>query len=72
MFHLLRISIETEDAIWIIMYVSKLIVLITKELTYATLARCDHIFCLDCIMSWRQQDSNADLAQQHRTCPICR
>eukprot|EP01120_Amphizonella_sp_Union-15-10_P007905 TRINITY_DN2735_c0_g1_i1.p1 TRINITY_DN2735_c0_g1~~TRINITY_DN2735_c0_g1_i1.p1 ORF type:complete len:266 (+),score=42.30 TRINITY_DN2735_c0_g1_i1:57-854(+) len=36
---------------------------------YGLLRSCDHIFCLDCIRSWRSSDNDS---RTTHTCPFCR
>lgn len=36
------------------------------------LDRCDHIFCLKCIRSWRATYDKRTTKHHYRTCPICR
>ncbi|EER26665.1 hypothetical protein D8B26_002937 [Coccidioides posadasii str. Silveira] len=52
--------------------------------TYGLLIHCDHVFCLDCIRSWRSSSNNeqpedpdymtdqAALSKTTKTCPLCR
>ena len=36
------------------------------------LDKCDHIFCLTCIRSWRSTFDKRTTKHHYRTCPICR
>jgi len=43
--------------------------------TFGLLVDCSHVFCVDCIRSWRGQDGVADdfsLSYVHKKCPYCR
>ncbi|EEP82334.1 predicted protein [Uncinocarpus reesii 1704] len=50
--------------------------------TYGLLIHCDHVFCLDCIRSWRSSSKpeepedyptdQAALSKTTKTCPLCR
>ena len=39
---------------------------------FGVLDRCDHIFCLKCIRSWRATYDKRTTKHHFRTCPICR
>ena len=36
------------------------------------LVNCDHVFCLDCIKSWRDENINSKKTELHKQCPICK
>mmetsp|Transcript_1308 Transcript_1308/g.1774 ORF Transcript_1308/g.1774 Transcript_1308/m.1774 type:complete len:254 (-) Transcript_1308:180-941(-) len=45
---------------------------LTAGRQFGVLDRCDHIFCLKCIRSWRATYDKRTTKHHYRTCPICR
>jgi len=40
---------------------------------FGLLPRCCHVFCLDCIMSWRARCASSSITRENaRKCPVCR
>lgn len=42
---------------------------------FGLLVGCDHLFCMECIGSWRNEAANADTQESissKRSCPLCR
>ncbi|CAG8538208.1 893_t:CDS:2 [Paraglomus occultum] len=41
--------------------------------TFGLLVSCDHIFCIDCVRSWRKSRRQSSIcSDQTKTCPLCR
>jgi len=42
-------------------------------MTFGLLVSCDHIFCIDCVRSWRKSRRSSPVSsEQTKTCPLCR
>mmetsp|Transcript_43721 Transcript_43721/g.137299 ORF Transcript_43721/g.137299 Transcript_43721/m.137299 type:complete len:297 (-) Transcript_43721:756-1646(-) len=44
--------------------------IVRKGMRFGILSDCDHVFCLDCIKTWRKDGCGS--ATHKRTCPTCR
>ncbi|CAG8554306.1 5982_t:CDS:2 [Paraglomus brasilianum] len=41
--------------------------------TFGLLVSCDHVFCIDCVRSWRKSRRQSSISSdQTKTCPLCR
>ncbi|KAI8899440.1 hypothetical protein BC833DRAFT_507282, partial [Globomyces pollinis-pini] len=40
--------------------------------SFGLLVNCDHVFCMDCITTWRKNDGSSMSTEAVRSCPTCR